>query len=101
LRLMTTVPAHYAERSQDHRAWMPWSIKRADPGLCDVVYSLLDTSERHGLIWAQPGEYHTPVQTMEREYHVIGYGEWFTERLAEPEPQPGSTLSEHARSAKS
>jgi hypothetical protein len=99
LQLMTMVPAHYAERGQDHHAWMPWSIKRADPGLGDVVYALLDTLERHGLIWAQPGEYHTPVQTMEREYHVSSYGEWFAERLAEPEPEPGGTLDEHGAGA--
>jgi hypothetical protein len=84
--LMASVPAHYAERGQDHRAWMPWSIARADPGLRDVVYSLLDTLERHGLIWAQPGEYHTPAGAMEREYHISSYGEWFAERLAERQP---------------
>jgi len=74
LQLMATVPAHYANRGQDHRAWMPWSIIHADPGLRDVVYSLLDTMERHALIWAQPGQYHTPAGTMEREYHISNYG---------------------------
>jgi hypothetical protein len=90
LRLMATVPAHHAERGQDHRAWMAWSITRADPGLREVVYSLLDTLQRHGLIWAQPGEYHTPAGTMEREYHISSYGEWFTERLTEPPPDAES-----------
>ena len=90
LRLMATVPAHYAQRGEDHRAWMPWSITRADPGLRDVVYALLNTLERHGLIWAQPGEYHTPDGSMEREYHISGYGEWFVERLAEPQPDAGN-----------
>jgi hypothetical protein len=86
LLVLGTVPAHHAERGQDHRAWMPWSITRADPGLRDIVYSLLDTLERHGLIWAQPGEHHTQTGTMEREYHISSYGEWFAERLAEPQP---------------
>jgi hypothetical protein len=92
LQLMATVPAHYAERGQDHRAWMPWSIARADPGLRDVVYALLDTLERHGLIWAQPGEYPTPLGTREREYRISSYGEWFVERIAEPQLDTEATL---------
>jgi predicted lactoylglutathione lyase len=90
LQLMTTVPAHYAQQGQDHRAWMPWSITDADAGLRDVVYALLGTLERHGLIWAQPGEYHTPTGIMEPEYHISSYGEWFAERLAQPQPYTNS-----------
>jgi hypothetical protein len=85
LQLLATVPAHFAAQGQEHRAWMPWSVASADPGLGDVVHALLNTLERHGLVWAQPGEYHTPVGTMEREYYISNYGEWFVERLAEPQ----------------
>lgn len=87
LQLMATVPTHYADRGDAHRAWMPWAIKVADAGLADVMYSLVATLERHGLIWGSRDDYPTPVQTMEREYQITGYGEWLLARLAPSEPE--------------
>ncbi len=44
-----------------------------------MAWALLATLERHGLAWSA-GAYHTPHQ-----YEITPYGEWFLNRLADPE----------------
>lgn len=75
LRLMTTVPEHYAKRGEDVRTWRKWSIAETDPGLGDVADVLMNTLERHRLVQSQRGK---------DKYWLTGYGEWFVERLAGP-----------------
>jgi hypothetical protein len=88
LRLMSTVPEHLTKYGDGNiRQWFPWSIGHADPGLADSAWALLAPLQRHGLVYATIGQYHTPVGTMENQYEITGYGEWFLTRLAEPEAE--------------
>lgn len=91
LRITSTIPPHLdAIRQQMEsigrdpvRQWYPWSIGEADPGLADTAWALLDTLERHGLLWSSGDQLtqfgHQP------EYTITPYGEYFLYRLAESE----------------
>ena len=70
---MTGTPEHLVQY-ENVRRWTPSMIKQADPGFGENVYGLLLPLERHALVWSY-GE----------EYEISFYGEWFIERLAEPE----------------
>jgi len=91
LRITSTVPPHLDAIGQQMEAigrdpvrqWYPWSIAEADPGLTDAAWALLDTLERHRLLWSS-GEHLTQFGH-QPEYTITPYGEWFLERLAEPE----------------
>jgi hypothetical protein len=91
LRLMTTKPAHQDKVNEQREAlgipavrqWHPSDIVQADPGLKDVVWSLLPVLHRHGLI---SGGYEMITWAgREPEYTITDYGEWFLALLAEPE----------------
>jgi hypothetical protein len=87
LRITSTIPPHLQATSRHLdrpvRQWYPSSIAEADPGLEGAAWALLETLERHGLLWTS-GEQLTP-NGMEPEYTITPYGEWFLTRLAEPE----------------
>ena len=91
LRLMTTKPAHQDAVNQQMEAigrdpirqWHPSDLGDADPGISEVVWSLLPVLDRHGLI---SGGYDVLTRAgHEPEYTVTPYGEWFLTMLAEPE----------------
>ena len=91
LRLMTTKPPHLdlvnlqmkAVGRTPIRQWHPSDLGQADPGLADVVWSLLPMLDRHGLI---SGGYEVLTWAgHEPEYTVTPYGEWFLTMLADPE----------------
>lgn len=85
LRLLSTVPEHLERSGHDGvRQWFPWSIAKADPGLADSAWALLGTLQRHGLVYVTTGQHPTPVGTMENQYEISPYGEWFLTRLADP-----------------
>ena len=92
LRIATTVPPRRdpfarqmeADGRSPVRQWYPSSIAEADPGLAEVAWALLDTLQHHGLLWSSGDQLTTAG--MESEYEITPYGEWFLERLAEPEP---------------
>ena len=91
LRLMTTKPPHQdavnrqmeAVGRSPVRQWHPSDLGQADPGISDVVWSLLPALDRHGLISGG----HEVVTRAGRapEYTVTPYGEWFLTMMAEPE----------------
>lgn len=63
--------------------WHPLGLSQVDPGLAEVVWSLLPVLERRGLI---PGGNEVLTQAgREPEYTVTPYGEWFLAMLTEPE----------------
>jgi hypothetical protein len=68
------------------RQWYPWSIVREDPGLDGAVWGALRVLEQHALIWHR-GETHTPGGSMEPEYQISPYGDYFIEMLAAPVPE--------------
>lgn len=91
LRLMATKPPHQdavnrqmeAGGREPIRQWHPSDLGQADPGLAEVVWSLLPVLDRHGLI---SGGYDVLTQSgHEPEYTITPYGEWFLTLLAEPE----------------
>jgi hypothetical protein len=91
LRLMTTKPAHQDAVNQQMEAtgrdpirqWHPSDLGDADPGISEVVWSLLPVLDRHGLI---SGGYDMLTSAgHEPEYTVTQYGEWFLTMLAESE----------------
>jgi hypothetical protein len=90
LRLMTTKPPHQDAVNQQMEAigrpvrqWHPSDLGQADPGLAEVVWSLLPVLERHGLI--SGGNEVLTQAGREPEYTVTPYGEWFLTMLGEPE----------------
>jgi hypothetical protein len=91
LRLMTTKPSHQDAVNRQMEAigrgpirqWHPSDLAQADPGLVDVVWSLLPVLARHGLI--SGGREVLTRAGREPEYTVTPYGEWFLTMLAEPE----------------
>jgi hypothetical protein len=92
LRLMSTSPRHLVSMGlPDVRQWYPWSIAEADPGLTDSTYALLLVLERHGLAFGTREAYHTPTGSMENQYEISGYGDWFLTRLAEPDQMQAQT----------
>lgn len=91
LRLMTTKPPHQDAVNRQMEAigraairqWHPSDLGQADPGLAEVVWSLLPVLDRHGLI---SGGHEVLTQVgREPEYTVTPYGEWFLTMLAEPD----------------
>jgi hypothetical protein len=90
LRLMTTKPPHQDAVNRQREAigeppvrqWHPSDLGQADPGIAEVVWSLLPVLERHGLI--SGGNYVLTWAGREPEYIVTPYGEWFLTMLAEP-----------------
>jgi len=91
LRLMTTKPPHQDAVNQQREAigeapvrqWHPSDLGQADPGIAEVVWSLLPGLAGHGLI---SGGYEVLTWAgHEPEYIVTPYGEWFLTMLAEPE----------------
>jgi hypothetical protein len=91
LRLMATRPPHQDAVNQQREAinvvpvrqWHPSDLSQADPGLAEVVWSLLPVLDRHGLI---SGGYEVLTSAgREPEYEITPYGEWFLTMLAEPE----------------
>jgi hypothetical protein len=91
LRLMTTNPPHQdaVNRQREKigeapvRQWHPSDLGQADPGIAEVVWSLLPVLARHGLI---SGGYDVITWAgHEPEYVVTPYGEWFLTMLSEPE----------------
>lgn len=91
LRLMTTKPLYQDRRielmeasgSGPVRQWHPSDLGQADPGLADVVYSLLPVLGRHGLI---SGGYEVITTSgHEEEYTITPFGEFFLTLLAGPE----------------
>jgi hypothetical protein len=85
LRIMSTVPEHLASTGDGNtRQWFPWSIAKADPGLSDTAWAFLGPLQRHGLVSATTGAYPMPIGTMEHQFEITQYGDWFIARLAEP-----------------
>jgi hypothetical protein len=84
LRLMNAAPPHLADQGEVG-VWMPSTIGDADSGLRDAAYAMLVTLERHNLVWSSGEEYHTAEGSMEPEYTITPYGQWFLERLADPD----------------
>ena len=91
LRLMATQPPHQDAVHQQMEAlgrdpirqWHPSDLGHADPGLKDVVWSLLPVLSRHGLI---SGGYEVLTWAgHEPEYTITPCGEWFLTLLAEAE----------------
>lgn len=91
LRLMNTAPPHLDAINRQRlgineppiRQWHPSDIVEQDPGLADVVWGLLPVLARHQLI---SGGYDLLTHAgHEPEYTITSYGEFFLERLAEPE----------------
>ncbi len=91
LRLMTTKPPRQDAVNRQMEAigrtpirqWHPSDLGQADPGLAEVVRSLLPVLDRHGLI---SGGYEVLTQAgREPEYTVTRYGEWVLNLLAAPE----------------
>lgn len=91
LRRMTTKPPHLeavnrqmeAAGSAPVRQWHPSDLGQTDPGLAEVVWSLLPALDRHGLI--SSGYEVLTWAGHEPEYTVTPYGDWFLTMLAEPE----------------
>ena len=88
---MTTKPPHLEAVNQQMEAagrglvrqWHPSDLGQADPGLAEVVWSLLPVLDRQGLITG--GHEVLTWAGHEPEYTVTPYGEWFLTMLAEPE----------------
>jgi hypothetical protein len=53
-------------------------VSEADSGLANVMWSLMNTLERHGLVWSTSME--------DPEYSISQYGESFLARLADEPP---------------
>jgi hypothetical protein len=91
LRLMTTTPPHLdaVNRQKEKigeppvRQWHPSDLGQADPGIAEVVWSLLPVLARHGLI--SGGDDVITWAGREPEYVVTPYGEWFLTMLSDPE----------------
>lgn len=106
LRIMRTRPKHLDKvaeqmnRLDDELAaaqWMPWSLIQAAPELENVIAWPLEDLERLGLIYNR-GSFHAPVDAPDGGYgnfqplwEITSKGEWFLERLSEPEGQPEVT----------
>ncbi len=74
LRLLNTPPI---------RQWHPDHISDQDPGLADVVGTLMSDLARHHLI---SGGYEVVLpRDIRPDSTITAYGEWFLTRLAEPE----------------
>lgn len=74
LRLMSTTPLGQ---------WPPWKILEEDPGLISP-WALLSVLARHQLI-SGGHEVLPPRGEIRPDYTITEYGEWFLNRLAEPE----------------
>ena len=89
LRVMSTRPPYQDAFNQQVEAighdpirqWYPSALCLADPGLADVVWSLLPVLNRHGLI--SGGQDVLTPAGHEPEYAITRYGEWFLTILAE------------------
>jgi hypothetical protein len=91
LRLMITKPPHQDAVNRQREAigeppvrqWHPSDLGQADPGIAEVVWSLLPVLERHGLI--SGGNMALTWAGREPEYIITPYGEWFLTMLEERE----------------
>jgi hypothetical protein len=72
LQLMTGKPARLGDLPGS--SWLVADVSEADSGLASVVWSLMNTLERHGLVWSTSME--------DPEYSISQYGESFLTRLA-------------------
>jgi hypothetical protein len=79
LRLMTGKPARLGDLPGS--SWLIADLNEADYGLANVVWSLMNTLERHGLVWSTSMD--------DPEYSISQYGEWFLARLAEESSDNG------------
>ena len=91
LRLMSSTPEHLVrhatERGLDPRAarrWYQWSVAAADPGLSEAFWAAVQVLERHRLV-GNLGESWTHGGTMEPEYEITDYGDFFLNLLHDPD----------------